>query len=291
GVPLQRGSPPGDVGVTRRATPVADPRVELGRPTRDLASVPRRLFATVLAETYLPVAILLAHRALLAPDASASPLASPYLASLVSGTVLGSIVASWALLRLHRTFRALRELSRRDELTGAYNRRAGEERLAEDLARSGRGGGRLSLAIVDADGLKQANDSFGHAAGDACLRRLADALRRNVREGDWVARWGGDEFVVGLWDAHDPDAPRAVLERVADELRRRPVALPDDVELRPTFSAGLGRALPGDTATQLLARADRLLYEAKRDGRARGSPSTPANPPGQPEEAGTPRVR
>ncbi len=94
----------------------------------------------MLAGTYLPVAILLAHRALLAPDASASPLASPYLASLVSGTVLGSIVASWALLRLHRTFRALRELSRRDELTGAYNRRAGEERLAEDLARSGRGG-------------------------------------------------------------------------------------------------------------------------------------------------------
>ncbi len=147
----------------------------------------------MLAGTYLPVAILLAHRALLAPDASASPLASPYLlASLVSGTVLGSIVASWALLRLHRTFRALRELSRRDELTGAYNRRAGEERLAEDLARSGRGGDWLALAILDADGLKEANDSFGHAAGDACLRRLADALRRNVREGDWVARWGGD---------------------------------------------------------------------------------------------------
>ncbi len=86
-----------------------------------------------------------------------------------------------------------------------------------------------------------------------------EALGCNVREGDWVARWGGDEFMVGLWDVHDPDAPCAVLERVADELSRCPVALPDAAELRPTFSAGLGRTLPGEVPTHLFARADALL--------------------------------
>lgn len=112
------------------------------------------------------------------------------------------------------------------------------------------------------------NDSFGHAAGDACLRHLAGALRRNLREGDWIARWGGDEFVVGLWDAHDgPASPRIVLERVAQDLRDGPI--PDHNGLRPTFSAGLSRYVPGEPPGCLLARADDLFYRAKREGRAR----------------------
>ncbi|MDP9478762.1 MAG: GGDEF domain-containing protein [Actinomycetota bacterium] len=138
------------------------------------------------------------------------------------------------------------------------------------MARSSRDGHTLTLAMIDADGLKQANDSSGHAAGDACLRHLTEALRRNVREGDWIARWGGDEFVVSFWDAHDHASPETVLERVARGLRENPVVLAEvSGELRLTFSAGLSRSVSVDHPTDLVARADALLYEAKRDGRAR----------------------
>ena len=228
------------------------------------------IVAVLVGGTHLPLLALLAHRFLLATDRAGQNALVPLMALLLPATVLGSVAVLWTLLRLDRSVRSLRELSRRDELTGTYNRRAGEERLAEDLARSSRNGAQLTLAIVDADGLKGANDSFGHAAGDACLRRLAQALRRNVREGDWIARWGGDEFVVGLWDVHDQGPPENVLERVARDLRESPVALPQGgKELGLTFSAGLSRSAPGDRPKDLVERADALLYEAKREGRAR----------------------
>lgn len=253
-------------------TPVSAPASGLGAgrgPAAD-RGFPRGPFAAVFAGTHLPLLALLAHLAFLPADAADRSAVAPLVAVLLPATLLGSAAALWALFRLDRTVRSLRDLSRRDPLTGAYNRRAGEERLAEDLARSAREGGSLTLAILDADGLKEVNDSFGHAAGDACLRHLADALRRNVREGDWIARWGGDEFVVGLWDAHDgADTPRAVLERVARDLRGGPTALPERAGLRPTFSAGLSRSVPGEPPGRLLDRADELLYRAKVEGRAR----------------------
>ncbi len=127
---------------------------------------------------------------------------------------------------------------------------------------------------LDLDGLKGLNDSLGHPAGDALLKRVADALRRNLREGDWIARWGGDEFVLGLWDTTHPQAATRVLERAARELREQAVPLPhspraaaDDSELlHPTFSAGVVLCKPGDDPRQCLARADALLYKAKRGG-------------------------
>lgn len=256
--------------MTPVSTPAAAGSVTGRSPAAD-HGFPRGLFAAVFAGTHLPLLALLAHRAFLPADAADWSAVAPLMTNLLPATLLGSVAALWALFRLKRTVGSLGDLSRRDPLTGAYNRRAGEERLAEDLARSARDGGSLTLAILDADGLKGVNDSFGHAAGDACLRHLTDALRRNVREGDWVARWGGDEFVVGLWDAfeHGPDSPRTVLERVARDLRNGPIPLPDREGRRPTFSAGLSRSVPGETLGCLLDRADGLLYRAKREGRAR----------------------
>ena len=90
----------------------------------------------------------------------------------------------------------LDELASRDHLTGLHNRRAAQERLAEDVARARRGGGTLELALVDLDELKSVNDAHGHHAGDACLVRFAEVLGRNVREGDWVGRWGATS---SLW--------------------------------------------------------------------------------------------
>jgi predicted signal transduction protein with EAL and GGDEF domain len=89
---------------------------------------------------------------------------------------------------LEENIRSLEELSAKDSLTGAYNRRACEERLAEDVARVERGRETLALAALDADRLKEINDRHGHAAGDACLRHLASIIERNIRKSEWSAR-------------------------------------------------------------------------------------------------------
>src|ERR687894_315273 len=120
--------------------------------------------------------------------------------------------------RLDAAVRSLAELAARDHLTGTYNRRAAEERLAEDVKRAERGVGTLSLALFDLDHLKSINDEYGHRAGDTCVVRFAEVLTRNLRAGDWVARWGGDEFVVGLWKPREGQPPDRALERIARDL-------------------------------------------------------------------------
>jgi hypothetical protein len=91
---------------------------------------------------------------------------------------------------LDSTIRSLEGLSGTDHLTGLPNRREGEGRLANDMGRTRRGEGRLTVAVVDVDGFKAINDTHGHQAGDVCIRHVADAIRSTVREGDWLVRWG-----------------------------------------------------------------------------------------------------
>ena len=175
----------------------------------------------------------------------------------------------YALERLDAAMRALEELASEDHLTGVFNRRAAEGRLAEDVARAERGGGTLSVAMVDVDRFKPINDEHGHRAGDTCLIYFAEVLARNVREGDWVARWGGDEFAVGLWQAGEEEASaERVLERVAEALRENPVVLPNGEEARLTFSAGVCRWKAGDDGRKLVSKADEALYGAKAQGGA-----------------------
>jgi GGDEF domain-containing protein len=92
---------------------------------------------------------------------------------------------------------ALERVSDTDDLTGIYNRRAGEKRLSEEVARAERDLQTFHLAFFDVNGFKAINDKHGHSAGDAVISHLAALLQLNTRRGDWVARWGGDEFVVG----------------------------------------------------------------------------------------------
>jgi diguanylate cyclase (GGDEF)-like protein len=174
--------------------------------------------------------------------------------------------------RLDAALSSLGEQATRDHLTGLLNRRAAEERLAQDVARAEREGAAegaapgtaFTLAVVDLDQFKPVNDLHGHPAGDACLVRFAAALARNARKGDWVARWGGDEFVVGAWDAEGRGAER-ILGRVDRELRASPLALPNGKEARLSFGAGVARWRDGDDAQGLLRRADGALYRAKAE--------------------------
>ncbi len=168
---------------------------------------------------------------------------------------------------LDQSVRALKEASTIDPLTGVGNRRACEQRLKQDLARSRRNGIPFSLAFFDLDHLKEINDEFGHATGDQCLVHVAETLKAHVREGDWITRWGGDEFVLGMWNA-DGDQAQSVCDRVLDSLRSRP-AQEGQGPLQITASVGICQAdLTGDPGS-VIRKADLALLDAKRAGRDR----------------------
>jgi diguanylate cyclase (GGDEF)-like protein len=225
------------------------------------------------------------------------------------GTLLHEVQET--VCRLDGVIGSLEQLAAKDPLTGAYNRRACEERLAEDVARASRGEGRLALAVVDADHLKEVNDRCGHGVGDACLKHLADALERNIREGDWMARWGGDEFVVAFWGVEGPADPREALRRCGEYLESNPVRLAQEgekaaEEVRVGFSAGVCTHGGVEGVRELFSKADAALIAAKKGGRNRvvaygamahtdaveAAPSAVARrrigPLGQPERKGAP---
>ena len=222
-------------------------------------------------------ATLLVLRALLAPLGLAIAALEAYLEDRTrpelptgfsdeAGRLLATVQRS--VEQLDSTISSLEGLSGSDPLTGLPNRRAGEERLDEDFGRARRGGGTLTLAVADVNRFKTINDTHGHEAGDACIRHVAQVMRSNVREGDWLARWGGDEFVLALWDASVFASPEAVLGRINKALRQSPARLPDGEELVLSVSVGARRYAGEDDVRELLAKADAAMYEAKREGRA-----------------------
>jgi diguanylate cyclase (GGDEF)-like protein len=182
------------------------------------------------------------------------------------GTLMADV--RYAVEHLDSSIRSLEGLSGTDHLTGLPNRRQGEERLANDVARTRRGGGQLTVAMVDLDGFKTINDTHGHHAGDRCIRHVADVMARSVREGDWLSRWGGDEFVLALWDESVFASPEAVLGRINADLRRSPVRLSGGEEMVLSISVGAHRYAGEDDLRELLAKADAAMYQAKREGRA-----------------------
>jgi diguanylate cyclase (GGDEF)-like protein len=122
--------------------------------------------------------------------------------------------------------------------------------------------------VLDIDRLKSIHDEHGHQAGDACLEHFVSVLGRSVREGDWIARWGGDEFVVSVWQAQGEDtSAKRLLERAAGELREDPPVLPSGEEVKLTFSVGVCQWRARDDVQGLFRKADEALYRAKAAGR------------------------
>lgn len=159
----------------------------------------------------------------------------------------------------------INQLSRLDSLTGLANRREFDYRLADEVARCQRRPRPLSLIFCDIDHFKAVNDTHGHAAGDAVLAGLADVLRAGVRETDLAARIGGEEFAVVV--AEGPlDAARALAERLRSALAAQ---IMDPIGAAVTASFGVAERRSGESAVELLARADAALYAAKRSGRNR----------------------
>jgi diguanylate cyclase (GGDEF)-like protein len=173
-----------------------------------------------------------------------------------TATFLGMLAAEAAVAIDRETLLSqLEYLSRRDELTGLLNRRVLNEQLEHQLELSRREQRPLSVVMLDMDHFKAYNDSHGHQAGDRLLRTAAAAWTAALRENDTIARYGGEEFVAIL-----PDCTLEAGVAVAEQLRR---ALPSGA----TCSAGVATLTGGSSASDLIGRADRALYEAKRAGR------------------------
>ena len=175
----------------------------------------------------------------------------------LTGLALAGIVVMVLVLQLSHKGETLARLSLTDPLTGIANRRAWDAELATEVARAQRLKTPLSVAILDLDHFKRFNDRHGHQAGDHLLAAAAQAWTLQIRDIDTIARYGGEEFAILLRGTSS-----AAMEAVLDRIRR---ATPEGC----TASAGGAEWNGTESAAELLERADRSLYEAKSEGRAR----------------------
>ncbi len=194
-------------------------------------------------------------------------LASDFLAHL-------GVIASFCVENSINRARLLRS-GFTDVLTGWYNRRYLSVRLVEELARARRDQAGLVCLMLDADHFKRVNDTWGHAAGDAVLRELAQRIESQVRASDVAARFGGEEFVV-LLPGTDVSSAKLLAERIRNAISASPITLPCDETVTVTVSIGISEVRPesGDNdlktvGDSLIARADVALYAAKSAGRDR----------------------
>ena len=261
----------------------------VGAAALSTSSVAAALLAVITSVAYI-VAVLLAVNS--APLSSADlGLVAFNLVALALVTYVGSVIG-----REQRRAReeALR-LSRFDSMTGLHSRDYFMSELEQEILRASRTGRPFAVAMLDLDGLKAANDRFGHDWGDNLLRAVADVLRGDIRVTDVAARYGGDEFVLML---PETDLAGAILvaEKVRVDISR--VALPHNgAVVRTSASIGIVTfADDGRTSAELMRRADLAMYEAKRRGRdqivrfARGEAQEPGAAPSiisQPPAAST----
>lgn len=172
-------------------------------------------------------------------------------------------------LQLEQSLKRVEEVAATDPLTGLYNRRHFGKVLEQLFAEAQRYDSELSCVMIDLDGYKELNDTFGHQVGDQLLVSAAKAIQANLRRMDVAARYGGDEFVLLLPRAGGAESS-AVVSRIREDFRHASAAL-----LRRnqgvTMSVGIGsmKAESVSGTEQLIARADAALYRAKAEGRNR----------------------
>ena len=164
----------------------------------------------------------------------------------------------------------LRELAYRDGLTGLYNHRYFQEILEREIKRARRYKKPLSLLMIDIDHFKKINDTYGHLHGDEVLKRLAQIFSESIRACDYAARYGGEEFSIILPETLLNGALN-VAERLRQRVKNTPIVLADQ-EIRVTISIGLAayeNTQREITRSQLIALADKALYQSKMAGRDR----------------------
>jgi len=228
------------------------------RLTNDSTAFDRAIYATAALNLAAQCAASQSEHLLDAPFALAQGL-----------TVMSYVVAlGGALLDNARLFEKVRHLAVSDPLTGLANYRRLLDVLEKETERSNRTGRPFSILLLDVDGLKKINDTYGHLVGSRAICRLADTLRMNIRAVDTAARYGGDEFVLVLPEAPENDARKVAL-RIHEVMR-------DDPE-EPSVSASIGISTyrgDGGRIEKLLSEADKDLYRHKSSRQKRATAKT-----------------
>jgi len=181
---------------------------------------------------------------------------------------IGRLVVWRDITPLKEAEAELQDQAAKDALTGTFNRRYFLETMVKEIYRANRFGYSLAIILLDFDRFKNINDAFGHLVGDQALKTFADICRKNIREVDLFARFGGDEFVVLLPEA-GVDQARITAERMRQALSRSPFEIGGE-KILLTLSMGISSLLSDqDVAETILHRADQALYAAKESGRNR----------------------
>jgi diguanylate cyclase (GGDEF)-like protein len=172
-------------------------------------------------------------------------------------------VSVYLICALRDLIENLRELTLRDPLTKAANRRYFEEYLALAIGRANREGSPLTFMIFDIDDFKSINDNFGHIRGDEVLTTLSDSIQARIRPGDMLARLGGDEFAIILYAmdfARSEDVTARLLEALSRDFAAKGICA--------TLSGGMiTYTAAGDGPDEMIRKADQLMYEVKRGGK------------------------
>jgi diguanylate cyclase (GGDEF)-like protein len=156
-------------------------------------------------------------------------------------------------------------LALKDELTNLFNRRYVDDRLSKDIAKAFVEQSPMSVIFLDVDNLKEINDSLGHAFGDKVLIDVADIIMRSIRSNtDWVARYGGDEFVICL-NKTDANEAFEIAERVRNKVAE--LVILQNNKIGTTVSLGIYSGQNEMTVAEVISFADKKMYEAKRNGK------------------------
>ena len=185
-----------------------------------------------------------------------------YLALLLALT--GLMHVNYVVMLLKRLIQDLNKMTKTDVLTNVMNRRAAEEALCRELSETTRNGDAFTIFMIDIDFFKSVNDRYGHAKGDEVLRGVCKCMRETVRKNDYVARFGGEEFLIIL--------PHTLVEpavELADRIRQKVADLRfEPNNIRVTISIGVTQSDTNDTVMEhIVSRADKALYRSKECGR------------------------
>ena len=159
------------------------------------------------------------------------------------------------------------ELVQQDQLTGALNRRGMDAAFEREATRADRSHHPLCVALLDIDNFKRLNDTLGHQAGDQALIHLSSVIQETLRPSDSVARYGGEEFIIILPEIGIEEAA-ATVERLQRELTKK-FFLHENDRVLVTFSAGVAQRAPEEPQEDVIGRADKAMYEAKKTGKNR----------------------
>jgi len=236
----------------------------------DISETGKRLLPA-LGLTYLGgfMAMLWLHQGLLAPVVMSSVAMKKYLDDGQSpqmpagfyddaGRLMGR--TQYVLELLERWGARIESLTDLDDMTGVYTRRAGDKRLGEEIARCERDNTSFHAVLVDMRGFRAIREDHGYGAGDICLIQLAADLMANTRKGDWIARWGNDQFLLGL---HRNRNAKLVTDRILHAIDSVPCRVAADKELSLRVSCAVMEYRIGLGPDMLMKRLNEALAEAK----------------------------